>query len=151
MDIIIKDRLASGSITGMIAAVIKTLFNYGFYLLGITNNNYPALILEVLLKAPSKTDSFGPFLFAMFIDSVIGGTLAILIIYGLKIISRWYFWYKGLFLGSLFWLLGPVITLPHLQPELSFSFYYISLLDHWILGVVIITLIERLYPSNQLK
>jgi hypothetical protein len=132
----------------MIAAIIKTRFNYSFYLLGIINHNYPGLILQVLLKAPNKTHSFGHFMLGMFIDSVIGGTLGIVIIYGLILFGRRYLWYKGIFLGSLFWLFGPVITLPHLQPQLSFSFYYISLLYHWILGFVIITLIQRLYPLH---
>jgi hypothetical protein len=145
---IVSDHLTCGSISDMIAPTTKTLINYGFFLWGITGTNYPGLILEILLKAPQKTHLTCPFLLAMVIDSIIGAFIGIMIIYILKIVGRRYLWYKAIIFGSFIWLIGPVITLPRLYTELSFNFFYISLLDHWILGFVIVTLIDRLYPLN---
>lgn len=144
---VIKDRLIAGAISGMIGALAKTLLNYLFFLLGVTRHTYPSLIAMILLK------SHGPFhigalLIGFIIDSVIGGTVGILIIYLLEGVGRRYLWMKGVIFGNLVWLVGPILILPNLHKGLLISFQYISLLDHWVLGVIMVLLIRRFYPAE---
>jgi hypothetical protein len=144
----INDRLTSGAIAGTIAAIAKTGPNYIFNILGVTRHTYPTLIVMILLKNP-KAHSFWPFLLGIIIDSIIGGTLGIIIIYILKISGRRYSWFKGIIFGSLTWLIGPTILLPLFYPELSLNFHYVSLFDHWLFGLATVFFVKKLYPDTE--
>ena len=143
-----NDRFISGAIAGTIAAIAKTIPNFIFNLLGVTNHTYPSLIAAILLKTPHP-HSFWPFFLGLVIDAIIGGVVGIVIAYILKTVGNKYLWLKGIIFGNLVWLIGPTILLPLFYSGITISFQYVSLFDHWILGLAMVYLIVKFYPNGK--
>jgi hypothetical protein len=141
----VDDRLTAGAISGIIASTVKTSFNILLNTIGIAHLTYPSLITIFFLHSLSLQSVFSLVL-GFIVDLFIGGCFGILFIYFLKWFTRRYLWFKALFLSNLLWLFGPVILLSWFKIDLNYNFYYISLLDHWVFGLITIYMIQKLYP-----
>lgn len=148
-----KDSILVGTISGIIATLVKAISNLIFYKLNIARYLYYQIAASALILPEDINTPLG-FLLGVLADIFTGGSLGVLFIVLINKTNKDYWFYKSIVFGVLVWLfgLGVILNLNTVRIiPVDPVFRLLSLIDHIIFGFVTGFLIIKYYYLMEKK
>lgn len=147
----IKDKVITGAIIGILADLVKLASNYIMYLVGLTPTVFWRITATRFLE---KEDIYKPIalLIGGTADIIISSILGIVFVYFLYYTGKDYLWLKGVGFGLAVWvnlfgtLLGASVMTKIPQKPSSII---VTIIAHLIFGFALAFFAQKLYNQNQ--
>jgi hypothetical protein len=141
-----KDKVAIGVITGLLADAVKLIFNYLTFRFHFASLVFWQITASRFLE---KSDLFKPiaYLIGGVIDLTVTAIIGALFIYFLHFTGRDYIWLKGVGFGLVIWvlLLGTLLIQSRTKLALTSSDTIVTLMAHFFYGLSLAFAAKKLY------
>jgi hypothetical protein len=143
---LIKDEITAGFLAGSLGSIVKSILNMIVHNVKLVSYSYADLAASLFVKADA-VHGLPIHTLGVITDIFLGASLGIILLYIIKRTGRNNLWLKGVVFGSAIWLIARLLLnmgVTNLIPQ-GAGFGYMSLLEHWIFGLVTLYSINAIY------